>query len=147
MNSSFRSAILTAALLTEALFATSIAASSAAPWEARTEALKACPVIEEEIIDLGLLADGLKRSSSVGMLEKIRLKRSVDSLMKRLAQFHEGAQTYTLPQLQEQYDVLLMRIAAHLQHEDTVLHGQLCNAWDMIWLDLVDPKRFAETYS
>ena len=138
MNSSFISAILTAALL---------ATSSADPWEARTEALQACPLIEEEIIDLGLLADGLKRSSAVGMLEKIRLKRSVDSLMKRLAQFHDGDQTYTLPQLQEQYDVLLMRIAAHLQHEDTVLHGRLCNAWDMIWLDLVDPKRFAETYS
>jgi hypothetical protein len=60
--------------------------------------------------------------------------------------FHEGRRAYSLSELQEQYDVLLMKIASHLQHEDVVMHGQLCNAWDLIWLDLEDPARFMEKF-
>jgi hypothetical protein len=37
-----------------------------------------------------------------------------------------------------------MRIAAHLQHKDQVLHGRLCNAWDAIWRDLIDSSSFAK---
>jgi hypothetical protein len=112
----------------------------------RNEALQSCPAVEEEIVDMELLASGLKDSKAIGMFDKIRLKSSIDDLLKRMEAFHNGKRTYSLAELQEQYDVLLMKIAYHLQHKDVVMHGQLCNAWDLIWLDLEDPVRFTEKF-
>jgi hypothetical protein len=112
----------------------------------RSTALQACPSVEEEIVDMEVLASGLKDSNAIGLFDKIRLKSSIDDLLKRMEAFHDGKNTYSLPELQEQYDVLLMKIASHLQHKDAIMHGQLCNAWDKIWLDLEDPDRFTEKF-
>lgn len=124
--------------------AATAAAAGAADSGAKAAALQACPTVEEEIVDLNLLAEGLKASSAVGLFEKIRLKSAIDDLIGRFKAFHDGAKHYTQAELQQQYDLLLMRIAAHLQHKDQLLHGQLCNAWEAIWLDLVDGERFAK---
>ena len=113
----------------------------------RGKTLQSCPATEEEIVDLELLAEGLKDSRAVGLFEKIRLRSAINDLIERLQAFHLGNSTFSLAELQEQYDVLLMRIAANLQHKDVILHGQLCNAWEMIWQDLEDPKRFEEKFS
>lgn len=110
-------------------------------------ALQSCPVVEEEIVDLELLALGLKKSKAVGLIEKLRLKSAIDDMLDRFVAYHAGDNRYALTELQEQYDVLLMRIASNLQHKDTNLHGQLCNAWKLIWLDLEDPVRFEEKFS
>jgi hypothetical protein len=112
----------------------------------RGAALQSCPSVEEEIVDLGRLAAGLKKSKAVGVFEKLRLKSAIDDLLARLRGYHDGTRQYSMLELQQQYDVLLIRIAANLQHKDTVLHGQLCNAWFMIWQDLEDPERFAERF-
>lgn len=118
--------------------------AGAADGAARLQALQACPTVEEEIVDLQLLADGLRKSNAVGMLEKLRLRSAIDDLLARFEAYHAGASRYTQAQLQQQYDLLLMRIAAHLQHKDQLLHGQLCNAWEAIWLDLIDSDRFSK---
>ena len=110
-------------------------------------ALMACPSVDEEIVDLQILADGLKQSDAVGLFEKIRLKSAIDDLLKRMQKFHSGDGKFSAAELQEQYDVLLIRIASHLQDKDVILHSQLCNAWEMIWQDLEDPDRFAEKFS
>lgn len=114
---------------------------------APTAALQACPAVTQEIVDLDMLVDGLKRSNAVGVLEKLRLKSAIDELIDRLKAFHGGAGGYTLAQLQEQYDVLMMRIARQLQDKDVALHGQLCNAWEPLWSQLQDRSRFMETFS
>jgi hypothetical protein len=121
-------------------------ATAALTNDSREQVLQACPAIEEEIVDLELLADGLRASKAVGLFDKIRLKSSIDELLARMEAFHDGNRGYSLEELQEQYDVLLMRIAVHLQHKDIILHGQLCNAWGLIWFDLEDPGRFAEKF-
>jgi hypothetical protein len=78
----------------------------------------------------------------VGWVEKLRLKSSIDELIGRMRDYHRGATRYTLAQLQEQYDLLMMRIAGQLQDKDKVLHGRLCNAWHSIWATLQDRQRF-----
>lgn len=113
---------------------------------ARSDALQSCPAVDEEIVDLERLAAGLKKSKAVGMLEKLRLKSAIDDLLDRLRHYHDDNRQHSIAELQQQYDVLLMRIAMHLQHKDTILHGQLCNAWYMIWQDLEDPKQFARQF-
>jgi hypothetical protein len=119
---------------------------AAAAESAKTAALQACPPVEEEVVDLHLLAEGLKNSRAVSLVEKLRLRSAINGLVERFQAFHGGATNYSMAQLQQQYDLLLMRIAAHLQHKDQVLHGQLCNAWEPIWRDLIDSSRFSQRF-
>jgi hypothetical protein len=114
---------------------------------AHATALQACPKVSQEIVDLNVLADGLKNSNAVGLFEKVRLKSAIDELIGRMKAFHGGARSYTLAQLQEQYDVLMMRIASQLQDKDLALHGRLCNAWETVWSQLADRSRFMATFS
>jgi hypothetical protein len=135
---------LVAAMLLLALGASPALAAGEA---AHKRAPQACPKVKDEIVDLDMLAEGLKNSGAVGMLEKLRLKSSIDDLIGRFKAFHAGAKRYSLAQLQEQYDLLMMRIAAALHEKDVVLHGQLCNAWELLWSDLQDRARFKEKFS
>jgi len=117
------------------------------PAVAHAAALQSCPKVKDDIVDLDMLADGLKNSSAVGLVEKLRLKSAIDDLIGRFKAFHRNDKQFTLAQLQEQYDLLMMRIAADLQDKDLVLHGQLCNAWASIWTTLQDRSRFLEKFS
>lgn len=119
----------------------------AAGEDTHAAVLHACPKVQQEIVDLDMLAEGLKDSGAVGMFEKLRLKSAIDELIGRFKAFHRGATQYTLAELQEQYDLLMMRIAAALQDKDVMLHGQLCNAWEPLWSDLQDRGRFKEKFS
>ncbi len=126
------------------LVITSVSTASTATSEA---ALAHCPSVEDEIVDLEMLGEALRGSTAVGLFEKVKLKRNIDELLTRLESWHDGKRSYTLDQLEEQYNVLLMRIASHIQHKDQVLHQQLCNAWLQIWLDLEDSGRFREKFA
>jgi len=110
-------------------------------------ALQACPTVKDELVDLDMLAEGLKDSNAVGLFEKLRLKSAIDDLLDRFKAYHRGAKRFTLAELQEQYDLLMMRIAQQLQDKDMPLHGRLCNAWDSIWATLQDRQRFMEMAS
>lgn len=103
-----------------------------------------CPPVEEEIIDLELLADMLANTTAIGLFTKLSLKKDIDKVLKRLEAFHDGKGKFSLDQLEEQYNLLLMKIAAHLQDKDLLLHKHLCNAWLQIWEDLMDYDWFQE---
>lgn len=103
-----------------------------------------CPPIEEEVVDLHLLAEMLADTAAVGLITKIKLKRDIDQMISRLENYHKGKRRFTLNQLEEQYNMLLMKIAAYLQDKDLLLHRHLCNAWTDIWEDLRDYDRFHE---
>lgn len=103
-----------------------------------------CPPVEDEIVDLQLLANMLADTKAIGMFTKLGLKKDIDKVLRRLEQFHNGNSKFTLEQLEEQYNLLLMKIAIHLQDNDLTLHRHLCNAWLTIWEDLRDFDRFHE---
>jgi hypothetical protein len=140
MHTRISNAALATAVL---LFAATAAGAQGTPGAA----LKACPTIKNEIVDLDKLADALGHSAAVGVFEKLRLKSAIDELIGRMKDYHRGARHFSLAQLQEQYDLLMMRIAGQLQGKDTALHGQLCNAWESIWATLQDRQRFQEKFS
>ena len=112
-----------------------------------SEPRSGCPPVEEEIVDLQILADMLANTKAVSLLTKLSLKKDIDKVLKRLNQFHDGKSKFTLGQLEEQYNLLLMKIAIHLQDNDLILHRHLCNAWLVIWEDLRDYDRFKEQQS
>ena len=133
--------------LVAAALALGVAPARAAGEASHAAVLHACPKVQEELVDLDMLAEGLKKSNAVGLVEKLRLKSSIDDLIGRLKAFHAGNRQFTLDELQEQYDLLMMRIARQLQDKDLPLHGQLCNAWGSIWATLQDRGRFMEKFS
>jgi hypothetical protein len=102
----------------------------------------ACPSVEEEIVDLIMLTTALRNTKAVGPMTKIRLKNNMNRVLNRLEQWHDNKSKFTLDQLEEQYHLLLMKIATLIHDDDLMLHQQLCNAWARIWLDLKDPDRF-----
>lgn len=104
----------------------------------------ACPIVEEEIIDLEILAGSLRETKALGALTKLRLKSDINKFLRRIDAWHAGNRKYSLDQLQEQYDLLLMKMATVLQDRDLELHQHLCNAWTVIWTDLQDPQRVRE---
>jgi len=135
------------ALLVAMLLAVPPARAVAPGADKNAAALQACPTVQQEIVDLDMLAQGLKDSNAVGLFEKLRLKSAIDDLIARMKAYHQGAKRFTLAELQEQYDLLMMRIAQQLQDKDLPLHGRLCNAWDSIWATLQDRQRFMEVPS
>ncbi len=103
-----------------------------------------CPPVEEEIVDLQLLGNMLADTKAIGLFTKLSLKKDIEKVLLRLNKFHDGKSKFTLEQLEEQYDLLLMKIAIHLQDNDLALHTHLCNAWLTIWEDLRDYDSFHE---
>ena len=100
--------------------------------------------MEEEIVDLQILAAMLADTRAIGIFTKLGLKKAIEKMLLRLRRFHSGNSKFTLEQLEEQYDLLLMKIAIHLQDNDLTLHSHLCNAWLVIWEDLRDYDKFHE---
>lgn len=131
------SVVIIAGLLTS--FSVS-AASTVGPYSA-------CPSVEEEIVDLRTLTAALRDTKAVGTMTKIRLRNDINRVLGRLERWHGNKSRFTLDQLEEQYHMLLMKIATLIHDDDLVLHQQLCNAWAGIWLDLKDPDRFRQVRS
>lgn len=105
-----------------------------------------CPPVEEEIVDLQILADMLADTKAIGMFTKLSLKKDIEKMLSRLSKYHDGKSKFTLEQIEEQYNLLLMKIAIHLQDNDLTLHRHLCNAWLVIWEDLRDYDNFHIQY-
>jgi hypothetical protein len=109
--------------------------------------LSACPIVEDEIVDLSMLTIALTNTKAVGVFTKLRLKKDINKLLARFDDWHNGKSKFTLDQLEEQYNLLLMKIAALIHDKDLALHQKLCNAWAEIWLDLKDPEKFSQMNS
>jgi hypothetical protein len=114
---------------------------------ATLEPLSACPSVDEEILDLQMLSAALRDTKAVGAMTKIRLKSDINKVLKRLENWHAGKTKFTLDELEEQYNLLLMKIATLINDRDQVLHQQICNSWVGLWLDLKDPDSFRKIRS
>jgi hypothetical protein len=114
---------------------------------ATLEPLSACPSVDEEILDLQMLSGALRDTKAVGTMTKIRLKSDINKVLKRLENWHAGKTKFTLDELEEQYNLLLMKIATLINDRDQVLHQQICNSWVGLWLDLKDPDSFRKIRS
>jgi hypothetical protein len=114
---------------------------------ATLEPLSACPSVDEEILDLQMLSGALRDTKAVGTMTKIRLKSDINMVLTRLENWHAGKTKFTLDELEEQYNLLLMKIATLINDRDQVLHQQICNSWVGLWLDLKDPDSFRKIRS
>lgn len=104
--------------------------------------------VEEEKpppLDLDLLEKRLRETSAIGIFTKLALKNQVDDLLDNFRAFYQGRSKVSLPQLRQNYEMLIMKVLALLQDSDPTLARDILDSREAIWKVLADPEQFAST--
>ena len=101
--------------------------------------------LEDEIFDLEFLETHLRATRAVAPLTKLKLNSDIKKLLAKLEDYHMGISKYSIDQLQEQFDLLYLKVVSLVQDKDLDLHRHLCNSWGPLWRDLRDPDYFSKT--
>lgn len=104
--------------------------------------------VEEEKtppLDLDLLEKRLRETNAIGVFTKLALKNQVDDLLDKFRAFYQGRSNASLPQLRQNYDMLIMKVLALLQDSDPTLARDILASREAIWKVLADPEQFAST--
>src|SRR6185295_18123373 len=94
-------------------------------------------------LDLNTLEKQLKETKAIGLFSKIALKNQVDDLVKHFREYYQGKTKFTLAELHQSYDLLMLKVLSLLQDEDQKLASAIVSSRDAIWNLLSDPKKFA----
>ncbi len=94
-------------------------------------------------LDLKGLEQRLRETSAIGVFTKLSLKNQVDDLLAQFRAFHQGRSRTPLPQLRQQYELLLMKVVSLLQDGDPELSKAVFASREAIWGILSDPEKFA----
>lgn len=116
-------------------------AAHAAP--AVTPAAAAAPVASAPALDLNALEQRLRDTRAIGVFTKLSLKNQVDDLLTQFKAFYGGQSRFTLVQLRQNFEVLLMKVVSVLQEGDPALATAVSASREAIWGVLKDPKKFA----
>lgn len=95
-------------------------------------------------LDLGALETKLRQTKAIGAFTKISLKNEVDDLVAQFRAYYRGQAKFTLAQLRQSYDLLVMKVLSLLQDADPALAKSIVGSREAIWSILADPKKFAE---
>jgi len=93
---------------------------------------------------LATLEQRLKDTDAVGVFTKLALKNQIDDLLGQIRAHHEGRGKFTLAQLRQTYDQLLLKVHDLLKKGDPPLASAIMNSRESIWIVLTDPVRFAK---
>jgi hypothetical protein len=94
-------------------------------------------------LDLSALEHRLRDTRAIGLFTKLSLRNQVDDLLAQFRAFYQGGSQFTLGELREKYELLLMRVVSLLQDGDPALAGAVLASRAAIWAVLSDPKKFA----
>jgi Mrp family chromosome partitioning ATPase len=95
-------------------------------------------------IDLATLEERLVDTDAIGFFTKLELKSQLDDLTTKFKAFHEAGSKEELPELREEFDLLLLKLLTLLQDEDPSLHHEVATARPEIWRTFSDPALFAQ---
>lgn len=120
----------------------------AAPTEAVEPPAKSPEAAAEpaSTLDLAGLETRLRKTKAIGVFTKLELKNQVGDLMKEFNEFHQQNGKLNLQQLEEHFDLLVMKLLVLLQDEDPQLHRDIAQARPALWATLSNPERFAEVH-
>ena len=94
-------------------------------------------------LDLNALIQQLRDTHAIGIFTKLSLKNQVDDLLSEFRTFYRGESQFTLAQLRQDYEVLLLKVVSVLQDGDLSLAQQVNASRQAIWDVLSDPTKFA----
>lgn len=94
-------------------------------------------------LDLTSLQQRLRETHAIGVFTKLSLKNQVDDLLTQLKAFHRRQSQFTLADLRQRYDLLLLKVLSLLQDGDPPLAAAISSSREAIWGILSDPDKFA----
>jgi hypothetical protein len=104
---------------------------------------KAAPEPAASSLDLDGLETQLRKTKAIGVFTKLELKGQVEDLIKDMDNYHRNRSKLSLQQLEERFDLLVMKLLVLLQDGDPKLHHEIASARPVLWTSLADPDQFA----
>ena len=128
---------------------TTLPIESAAPAEPpgeenRESQTKIDAAAPQSHLDLDALEKRIRRTDSLGFFTKLALKNQVDDLLERFRAYHTGKSDLTIEQLNERYNLLLLKLVSLLEDGDIQLSRDILASRGAIWNVLADPEQFAK---
>lgn len=108
---------------------------------AATPAPKSAP--PAAIMDLDGLETRLRKTKAIGLFTKLELKSQVNELLDDVESYHEAKSSLSLGQLEEHFNLLVMKLLVLLENEDPNLHREIAQARPVLWTTLADPVQFS----
>ncbi len=99
--------------------------------------------VSEPTLDLDGLESRLRQSDALGLFTKLELKNQVGDLIDEIEGYHGHQSELTLEQLEQRFDLLLMKLLVLLQDKDPDLHADISDARGALWATLSNPVQFA----
>lgn len=94
-------------------------------------------------LDLEALEKRLRETNAIGVFTKLALKNQVDDLLDRFRAYHDGGVESALAELEQAYELLLMKTIIAVQDGDPSLASAISSSRDAIWSILTDRDKFA----
>ena len=94
-------------------------------------------------LDLDGLETRLRQTRAIGLFTKLELKGQVEDLVEEVDLYHRSKGSLSLAQLQEHFDLLVMKLLILVQDEDPVLSKEIATARPTLWTTLADPVQFS----
>jgi hypothetical protein len=96
------------------------------------------------VLDLASLEQRLRDTHAIGIFTKLSLKNQVDDLLAHFKSFHDGRVPPTLPQLRQDFELLLIKVVTVLQDGDATLATAVSTSREALWSILSDPQKFGK---
>ena len=93
-------------------------------------------------VKLDALVSRLSDTRAIGLLAKLKLKRSLDALLGDFQVFHAGDAGHGLDVLKQRFDILFARTLSLIRHDDPRLRRELLVSRSAFWTILADPVAF-----
>ena len=84
----------------------------------------------------------IRETGAIGFFTKLALKNQIDDLLSEFREFHEGVSDTKLSVLNDQFNLLLMKVITLLQDDDSKLFQDIVGARELLWINLADPAKF-----
>ncbi len=85
----------------------------------------------------------IRETGAIGFFTKLALKNQIDDLLSEFGEFHAEVIDIELSVLNDQFNLLLMKVITLLQDDDSKLFQDIVNAREFLWMNLADPEMFA----
>jgi len=85
----------------------------------------------------------IRETGAIGFFTKLALKNQIDDLVSEFREFHAEVSDIELSVLNDQFNLLLMKVITLLQDDDSKLFQDIVNAREFLWMNLADPEMFA----
>ncbi len=92
---------------------------------------------------IAILVARIRGTGAIGFFTKLALKNQIDDLLSDFREFHTGVGDTELSVLNDQFNLLLMKVITLLQDDDSKLFQDIVNARELLWINLADPEKFA----